>query len=56
MIQYCQILGNLCVLQLYDKSAGACAAFNSIAQTRGSLSIYGELNWKVSNRYSPIMF
>ena len=41
----CQILANLCVLQLYDHSAGACQAFQAITRSRGNDFTYSVLNW-----------
>ena len=44
----CQILANLCVLQLYDTSAGACAAFQSIQADRGTVFINSIMGWNAA--------
>jgi hypothetical protein len=37
-ITFCEKLANLCVLQMYDQSSVACAAYIKIAQSRPILS------------------
>ena len=37
-ITLCQQLGNMCVLQLYDKTSVACSAYIDIAKSRPILS------------------
>ena len=41
----CQTLANLCVLQLYDLSFGACALYLQIQAGRSSNSVNGITNW-----------
>lgn len=37
-VTYCEKLGNLCVLQMYDRTSVACAAYINIAKSRPILS------------------
>jgi len=41
----CQILANLCVLQLFDRSTPACQIFASITSDRGNKFTYDVLGW-----------
>lgn len=34
----CEQLGNLCVLQLYDKKTAACLAYQNLAKSRPVIS------------------
>jgi meckelin len=41
----CQTLANLCVLQSYDLSRGACVTYLAIKSRRSSTELYGISNW-----------
>lgn len=46
--QDCQALANLCVLQLYDDSTGACKAFDDIVALRGTSGLTNSIvNWGI---------
>lgn len=41
----CQVLANLCVLQLYYDQSGACKSFNAIVALRGTSYTESVINW-----------
>lgn len=41
----CQTLANLCVLQMYDGTSSACAALNSIINSRSNRDVNGISTW-----------
>ena len=43
-VQQCQILANLCVLQMYDDLSDACSAFTTAVNARSSTTIINDIN------------
>ena len=46
-LQACQLLGNLCVLNMYDEHSVACKQYSTIAQRRLG-TYHGQEEWKVT--------
>ena len=44
-LPYCQMLANLCVLQLYNDQTAACSTYLTVASGRGASFVSGVSNW-----------
>eukprot|EP00804_Cyclotella_cryptica_P009607 CCRYP_006304-RC/>CCRYP_006304-RC protein AED:0.04 eAED:0.04 QI:1898/0.4/0.66/1/0.6/0.66/6/31/1047 len=44
-LQSCQVLGNLCVLNMYDEDSAACKQFLALSQSR-SITYHSQEEWK----------